>query len=232
MMPCRWAWSSAPSRSRASESTAGMLRGPPRDRLLQPLAVDPVADPVGQVARHARVVHVPDGRMVELAQRLRLAQEPGAGWLVAEEVDAEADPPLERLVVGLEQHPVGVRRRRCAPAGSARPAPRGCGRTRRPARGRSSPEPPAALDAGVRPHAAASHQRRLPVGGVVGEEERAAVARAAADRDRRDRPASPRRSGRSPRAPPSGRSRREPEPPLAAHPGELLAAARCGRGAR
>ena len=56
--------------------------GAPLHRLLQPLAVDPVADPEGQVADDAGIVDVPDGRMVEPAQRLGLAQEPGRGWLV------------------------------------------------------------------------------------------------------------------------------------------------------
>ena len=52
--------------------------GRPLHRLLQPFAVDPVADPVGQIAHDAGVVDVADGRMVQLAERFGLAQEPGA----------------------------------------------------------------------------------------------------------------------------------------------------------
>ena len=79
MMPCGWACSSALRRSRASVCTVGIGRGPRVHRLLQPLAVDPVADPVGELADDSDVVDVPDRGMIELAERLGLAQEPGAG---------------------------------------------------------------------------------------------------------------------------------------------------------
>ena len=70
------------------------------------------------------VVHVPDGRMVELAQRLGLAHEPGADRLVGVEVDPEADPPLEHQVERLEQHPLGRERDDPVEPVTGRPAPR------------------------------------------------------------------------------------------------------------
>src|SRR2546427_843223 len=54
---------------------------------------------------------MPDGRVVELAQRLRFSEEPGPGGLVGVEVDPQADATLEDLVVRLEQHPRGRRGR-------------------------------------------------------------------------------------------------------------------------
>ena len=139
--------------------------------------------------------------MVELAQRLGLAQEPGAGGLVAVEVDPDAHPALERLVVRLEQHPLRVRRRRSARAGSGGRAPLGVRSKATTGSGPVTGGAPGAARPG-RPGRTppASHQRRLPVGGVVGEEEGAALARAAADGRRPGPPAWPRPSGRSPRA--------------------------------
>ena len=55
---------------------------PALHRFLQALAFDPVADPVGEFADDAGVVDVPDGRMIQLGQRLGLPQEPGADLVV------------------------------------------------------------------------------------------------------------------------------------------------------
>ena len=105
--PRRWACSSALRRSRASASTVGIGRGPRRTASLQPFAVDPVADPIGEVAHHPGVVDVADCGMVELAERLGLAHEPRADGVVGVEVDPDADRSPQQLVVRLEEDPLG-----------------------------------------------------------------------------------------------------------------------------
>src|SRR6476661_10379935 len=112
--------------------------------------------------------------------------------------------------------------RRFVRADSAPPARHGCGRTRRPDRAPSPPVAPPALDPSVEPAGggiappAASGRR------VIGEEQRAGLAGAAADRDA-DIGHGPCRRARD-RLERRERARRgEMEPPVAGHPGELLA---------
>ena len=102
--------------------------------------------------------------MVELSERLRLPQEPGTGGVVAEEIDADADPALQRHVVRLEQHAVGVRGHDALEPIAG--AERGGGALEGEDRiGRRSPaRAPTPLDRSCRPQTSASHQRRLPVG--------------------------------------------------------------------
>ncbi len=124
----------------------GNRSGAAAHRFPEPLAVDPVADPVGQVADPARVVDVHDARVVELAQRLRLAHEPGADGVVEIEVDPHADPALQDLVVCLEEHPLGRGGDDALQIDSAVPGPRACARRRPAGRGRSAERTPAPLD--------------------------------------------------------------------------------------
>ena len=153
----------APQQVASERQHGGDDPRPPLDRFLQSLAVDPVADAVGQLAGDAGVVHVADRRMVEPAEGFALALEPGARRLVVKEVDPDAHPALERLVVRLEEQPVGVgghdalepvsvpQRRVGTVEGLDR---LGTGHRRRPRR-RST--------LAVRPQTSGSHQRRLPV---------------------------------------------------------------------
>src|SRR5215210_3483187 len=72
-------------------------------RTLEPLAIDPVAHAERNLSYHTRIVHVPDGGMVQPAERLGLADEPGAGGLIAIEVDPQAHSPSQDQVVRLEE---------------------------------------------------------------------------------------------------------------------------------
>ena len=78
--------------------------------VLKALSLDPVPDAIGDLAGEPHVVGVPDGGMVQLGDRLRFAEEPAAHSLVGVEVDPEGDWPIERGVVGGEEHPLTVGR--------------------------------------------------------------------------------------------------------------------------
>ena len=93
------------------------------------------------------------------------AKKPGAGRLIGVEIDPQAHPALEDLVVCLEEHAHPPRPRRCAPAGTGAPGPPGPleGEQRLRAGQRSSPAPP--LDpAGRGRTPPRSHHRRLRSG--------------------------------------------------------------------
>src|SRR4051812_12548739 len=75
--------------------------GPALERLLQPFAFDPVADPVRQIADHAGIIDVTDGRMVQPPHCFRFTKEPASErWI---KVHPQADSPLEDLIPGLEE---------------------------------------------------------------------------------------------------------------------------------
>ena len=117
------------------------------------------------LADDARVVHVPDGRMVELSQGFALTQKPGAGGLVGVEVGPQAHASLAGSRRTPRTAPAPPRPRRCARAGIGGRGPPGSGRTRGPGSGPVSGVSPAAARRARRaPHTAASHQRRLPAG--------------------------------------------------------------------
>ena len=84
----------------------GNRPGPALDRVEGALPVDPAARAKGDLPEDAGVVHVTDGGMIELGQRLRLAEEPAAQGAVRVEVDAQAHPALQDEIVGLEQDPL------------------------------------------------------------------------------------------------------------------------------
>ena len=118
-------------------------------------------------------------------ERFGFAQEPGAGGLVAVEIDPEADPSLERSRRAPRTAPGRRWTPRSARAGSARPS---AARVRSNAsdrigarsRGRQSPAPLDSARSGRT--AAASHQRRLPVGESSVKKSEQRLAGAAADR--------------------------------------------------
>ena len=74
--------------------------------LIEALRLDPVADPVGHVIDDSHVIDVADRRMVELGQRLGLAEKPGAQLIVAGEIDPDADPAVEQGVAADEEDPL------------------------------------------------------------------------------------------------------------------------------
>ena len=138
----------------------GDRAGSPQERALQPLAVDPVADPVGQLADDPGVVDVPDRRVVQPAERLGLPNEPGPGRLVGVEVHPQADPALQDQIVGFEEDP--LRRYRYRPLEPVAAAERLVGAlevaVRLDAGQRSNPRRRSTFT--CRPHTAALHQRR------------------------------------------------------------------------
>jgi hypothetical protein len=139
----------------------GNRPGTPVERLLQSLALDPVSHPKGQIADDPRVVDVADGGMVQPAQRLGLAKEPGPNRRIDIEVHPQADPALEDKVVRLELYLVR-RDADCALQAIAR-AQGLLGALEVPKRlgggQRSSPRRRSTLAS--RPHTDALHQRRL-----------------------------------------------------------------------
>ena len=86
--------------------------------------------------------------------------------------------------MGLEQHPIGVGGDDpLEPVAVAQRRAGALERLDRVGAGHRRQTPPPLDVRRCAPHTLASHQRRLPLGGVVGEEERAGLARAAPDRD-------------------------------------------------
>jgi hypothetical protein len=67
--------------------------GPAAERILEALPVDPVADPIRQIADHTGVVYVADSGMVQTAECLCLSEEPASGCGI--QIHSEADPPLQ-----------------------------------------------------------------------------------------------------------------------------------------
>ena len=203
--------------------------GTARDGVAQSLAVDPVPHPVGEVPDHARVVDVPDGGVVELPERLGLPHEPRADRLVVIEVDPKADPALEQLVLGLEQHPLRRRRRRSAPGGIGRPSPSACAREQglgsgaRAGRVRSAYQAPAAPTRSAGAARGGAAPPAAPGRRGVEEEQGAVLAGAAADttdrvRQGRGGGARDRLQGRS------GRAGCEMQAPLSGDPHQAVAA--------
>ena len=185
-----------------------MIRGPRCTASCRPFALDPVADPVGQIADDAGVVDVADGR----DGRAGRAPPPPAGtrrgWRSSrKKLTRRLTRRLSVSSYASNSTRSAFDGRRCAPAGSGAPS---AARVRSNAATGSGPVSggaPGAARPGRRGRSPPrSHQRRLPVGRVVGEEQGAAVARAAADRRAAHRPGSPRPSGRSPRAPRAARA--------------------------
>jgi hypothetical protein len=75
--------------------------------LVEAFGLNPIADPKGHVVDYPSVEHVPNRRVIELAQGLSLAEEPGSQLVVAGKVHSDRDPPVEELVAAHEQHPFG-----------------------------------------------------------------------------------------------------------------------------
>ena len=130
-------------------------------RLLQALSLDPVADPECHIADDPCVVHVPDCRMIQSAERLGFAQKPRAYCRIFVEVDPETDPPLEDQVICLEQNLLGRSRNSAfqaiaVPQNFLGPLEIAVGLY---GRQRSSPRRRSTLTS--RPHTAGLHQRRL-----------------------------------------------------------------------
>jgi hypothetical protein len=71
-------------------------------RLLQSFSFDPVSHSEREFSDDAGVIDVTDGRVVQPAQRFRLAEKPGPDRRIGVEVDAQTDAALEDLVVRLE----------------------------------------------------------------------------------------------------------------------------------
>jgi hypothetical protein len=76
-------------------------------RLLESFPIDPIAHPIRQVIDDARIVHVADGGVIQPAQRFGFAEKPGASGGLGMKVHPETDPPLQDLVLSLEEYLFG-----------------------------------------------------------------------------------------------------------------------------
>ena len=76
------------------------------DRIGERLAVDPVADAVGNVADDAGLVDMADRRMVEARQRLGLAEEPPPQRVTGVEVDTQRDGAVQPPIMGAKEQPL------------------------------------------------------------------------------------------------------------------------------
>jgi hypothetical protein len=95
----------AGERVHCGDQPRATLRG-----MLEALTVDPVAHPVRHLTHHAHVVHMANGGVIELCQRLGLAKEPGARRVIGIDVDADAHAPIEHAIDADEQDPFPVGR--------------------------------------------------------------------------------------------------------------------------
>jgi hypothetical protein len=134
------------------------------ERLLQSFSIDPVAYPERQIADDTSIVDVPDGWVVQSAERLRLPKEPGSDGRIGVEVYPQTDPALQDQVVGFEQNLFGGRgdgplQTIAVTQGVVGPLKVAEGFNRGQ---RSSPRRRSTLTS--RPHTAALHQRRLWLG--------------------------------------------------------------------
>ena len=75
--------------------------------LMEPLGLDPVANPIGHIIDDPDVVDMADRGVIELGQGLRLTEEPGSQPIVAREIHPHADPAVEEVVSADEEDPFG-----------------------------------------------------------------------------------------------------------------------------
>ena len=224
MIPCRWACSSAPRRSRARAKTLGMMRGPRCTASSQPFAFDPVADPERQVADWPASYTWRIAGWSSWPSASAFAEEPGPGGLVGVEIDAKAHPALEDSRRTPRTAPARPIRRRCARAGSGSRAPSRCARRRGRDRAVSGGVPGAARPRRSRPQTVGSHQRRLPVAMCRRRRGCSRSCRAAPDPYQRVGERGPAAERAIVSSGGGDRVGAKLQPPFAAHAGELLAA--------
>ena len=84
----------------------GDRTGPPLQSALQAFSIDPIADAVRQISDDSGIVDVPYSGMVEPAECLRFANEPGPGCLIGVEVHPQPDSPLQDQILRFEEYPL------------------------------------------------------------------------------------------------------------------------------